>query len=319
MLWSCGVAIVLALIASKLFTDGTMALSNIRSLYGGLDLKMQDKCALVVGGTGGIGKGIALRLAKARVSVTIVGRNHVRGAQVVEEMGALSGPDATHRFIACDAMLLANVPECVRTYKEANDKLDYLVLTQGIATIQGRTETAEGLDEKLAVHVYSRMAFVDHLLPLLRRAAGTPRVLSVLSGGVHGPYAGYREDPDLRENYSIKNAADIAGFYNDLCLDSFAKENPSISFVHISPGFVNSNWGAQMPFWLRFPIRCLQPLGRSIHTCAEYLVEPLLNPATPPGFAARGDKAQEVGVTSLHKEARPFVWERVREILDQYK
>ncbi|CAM9926303.1 unnamed protein product, partial [Heterosigma akashiwo] len=149
--------------------------------------------------TGGIGKGIALRLAKARVSVTIVGRNHVRGAQVVEEMGALSGPDATHRFIACDAMLLANVPECVRTYKEANDKLDYLVLTQGIATIQGRTETAEGLDEKLAVHVYSRMAFVDHLLPLLRGSAGT-RVLSVLSGRA-STAPRVPEDPDLRENY----------------------------------------------------------------------------------------------------------------------
>ena len=39
----------------------------------------------------------------------------------------------------------------------APDKLDILVMTQGIATTQGRTETEEGIDMKLALHYYSRV------------------------------------------------------------------------------------------------------------------------------------------------------------------
>jgi hypothetical protein len=36
-----------------------------------------------------------------------------------------------------------------------------VVLSQGIATIQGYTPTKEGLDEKLAIHYYARVAFVQ--------------------------------------------------------------------------------------------------------------------------------------------------------------
>ncbi len=48
------------------------------------------------------------------------------------------------------------------------------------------------------------------------RQAPDPRVMSVLSGGVHGPYSSLKSDIALETTYSLKNAADAAGFYNDL-------------------------------------------------------------------------------------------------------
>lgn len=42
--------------------------------------------------------------------------------------------------------------------------------------------------------------------------------MSILSGGVHSPFQGYKTDPELKDTYSIKNAADMAGYYNDLFL-----------------------------------------------------------------------------------------------------
>ncbi len=42
--------------------------------------------AVVVGGTAGIGKGIALRLSQAAIDVTIVGRNKAAGAEIVAAM-----------------------------------------------------------------------------------------------------------------------------------------------------------------------------------------------------------------------------------------
>lgn len=84
------------------------------------------------------------------------------------------------------------------------------------------THYSEGIDVKLAVHYFSRMALTDALLPALRNGR-SPRVLSVLSGGVHSVYEGYKTDFELKTSYSLKNAADAAGFYNDLCLDAFSK------------------------------------------------------------------------------------------------
>lgn len=95
------------------------------------------------------------------------------------------------------------------------------------------------------------MAFIFSLLPSLQNhPAARPssaRVLSVLSAGLHSPYTDYQAHPDLSDNYSLKAAADAAGFYNDLTLDSLARENPSVSFIHFAPGMVASSWGTEMP------------------------------------------------------------------------
>ena len=65
-------------------------------------------------------------------------------------------------------------------------------------------------------------------------------MLSVLSAGVHSPYANYATDPDLREHYTLSNVANAAGFYNDVAFDALSRDpaNAKISFIHSAPGFV---------------------------------------------------------------------------------
>ena len=76
----------------------------------------------------------------------------------------------------------------------------------------------DGNDQKITLHLWSRAAFANQLLPALRKSTmpGGSVVMSILSGGVHSPYQGYMTDPELKDTYSIKNAADMAGYYNDL-------------------------------------------------------------------------------------------------------
>lgn len=274
--------------------------------------------AIVVGGTSGIGHGIALRLAKANFGVTLVGRNAQRGQEIVAQMATLGGQN--HEFMACDATLISNLRKLAVDVGKKYQAVDVLVETQGIASMEGRHETSEGIDQKLSLHAYGRFALIDAMLPLLRQAR-SPRVLSVLSAGVHAPYEGYATDPELKANFSLKNAADAAGFYNDLVLDSFARlpENNKVTFVHAAPGFVNTNWGTELPWIMRGLVRVLQPLGTSLEDCGEFMCLPLLSlddePRVLGEVALMGAKGEPAAKTKLHEQAREAVWKHTQEVL----
>ncbi|KDO31877.1 hypothetical protein SPRG_03093 [Saprolegnia parasitica CBS 223.65] len=257
--------------------------------------------AMVVGGTSGIGEAIARRLAQAQFDVVIVGRNAARGQAIVEAMQA-SHPTGTYAFVPLDAQYLQNIHGLSSQFP----RLDRLVLTQGIATIQGRTETSEGLDQKLALHYYSRMAFVQEFLPVLRASGHAPRVLSVLSGGVHKPYAKLFDDVELKENYSLQNAADAAGYYNDLMLDAFADDaaNSNIAFGHAAPGFVATNWGTEMPWAIRMVLKPLKTFAKSSSDCGEYMSDFLISEHGPTtGFHVLDQYGEAGSVTSAHTPA----------------
>jgi len=201
----------------------------------------------------GIGKGIACRLASEGFQIIAVGRQKEgREAEVLDYLqqctnsgkssssnysSSNSSNDIKHEFRPCNAFELSQVQKCSKEIVNDHKGIDALVMTQGMATIQGFTPTSEANDEKLTLHYWSRAAFANCLLPSLRSStnmSGGPVVLSILSGGVHSPYSKYKEDPELKKSYSIANAANIAGYYNDLFFDKLAlqKDNASINFVH---------------------------------------------------------------------------------------
>lgn len=267
--------------------------------------KATGKTAVVVGAAGGIGQACAHRLAEAGFAVVAVGRDKPgRAESVVSELNAKGG--GPHEFRGCDAFSLQDVKKCADGIVRDKGTVDALVMTQGMATVQGFTPTVDGNDQKITLHCWSRFAFASLLLPALRSSSmgSGPVVLSVLSGGVHSPYKGYTHDPELKDTYSIKNAADMAGYYNDLFFDSLAKKsgNDKINFIHSAPGFVNSNWGTEMPWYLRGVIRCMQPLGKSTTQCAEFMVDPIIRSAAGEQMFGRPDGAKD-GIYIMNDDA----------------
>ena len=65
------------------------------------------KVALIVGGTNGIGKAIAINMASKRCDVNIVGRSNV-GKDVLDELYQLH-PTGNHSFIQADVSEMENV------------------------------------------------------------------------------------------------------------------------------------------------------------------------------------------------------------------
>ncbi|ETV70759.1 hypothetical protein H257_13846 [Aphanomyces astaci] len=296
-----GISAVVVLVASVAYHFQSTAIMRLDTMkLKNANMSLQGQTALVVGGTAGIGEGIALRLAQAKANVVIAGRNADRGKSIVRNMQTIN-PSGTYRFLPVDAQLIGNI----RGLSAEVPHLDKLVLTQGIATIQGFTPTSEGIDQKLALHYYGRMAFIEEFLPTLRQSTHSPRVLSVLSAGVHSPYANYTNDPSLESSYSLKNAADAAGFYNDLMLDAYSAANDQIAFGHAAPGFVATNWGTEMPWAIRMLLKPLKYLlAKSKADCAEFMTDFLLREDVAGGQLYLTDAVGEpAAVTTAHTPA----------------
>lgn len=258
---------------------------------------------MLVGGTSGIGQGIAMALAKRDYQVTLVGRSE-KGV-----LASLSGEN--HSFVPVDAFDLSSV----KRVADAAPDIDVLVMTQGMATLQGYTATKDGLDEKLQLHYFSRVHLARLLAPRMRAGA---RILTVLSAGVHGRYKHADDDFELRARYSVRNAADAAGYYTDAAFERVAAEAAGVTVAHACPGFVNTNWGAEMPWAVRAAVRPLQAaFGTSLSACGEALARGLL--ALPEGgyhLVGRDGAALDKGKGIKHTAAEGArIWEKTLALL----
>ncbi|HXO41898.1 MAG TPA: SDR family NAD(P)-dependent oxidoreductase, partial [Thermoanaerobaculia bacterium] len=87
---------------------------------------LQDQKALVTGATSGLGRAIALQLARDGAEVVVHGRDEARGAETVEAIRAGGG---RARFVAAD---LADPAQIKRLAKEAGE-IDILVNNAGFS------------------------------------------------------------------------------------------------------------------------------------------------------------------------------------------
>lgn len=82
------------------------------------------------------------------------------------------------------------------------------------------------------------MRFIHNFLSLLEKAPH-PRVLSVLAGGQERNLI--VDDLGLRDNFSLLNVVDQTTTMHTLALEHIAKTHPSISFLHVYPGWVKTD------------------------------------------------------------------------------
>jgi short-subunit dehydrogenase len=130
--------------------------------------------ALVTGATAGLGREIAVRLARDGMTVIVVGRDAARGAAVVEQIEAAGGQA---RFIAAD---LSDPAEIQRLAGEAGD-IDVLVNNAG-HSVWGPTEktTVEDFDAMFASNVRAAYFLVGAFAPAMA-ASGSGSIINISS------------------------------------------------------------------------------------------------------------------------------------------
>jgi NAD(P)-dependent dehydrogenase (short-subunit alcohol dehydrogenase family) len=130
---------------------------------------LHGKTALITGGTSGIGRAIAERLASDGAEVIISGRDEARGREVVETVKAAGG---TARFIAAD---LASF-EDVRRLAAATSDVDVLVNNAGVFPGGPTDQTTE--------EAFDRTFDVNVKAPFFLSAAIAPRMATKGGGSI---------------------------------------------------------------------------------------------------------------------------------------
>lgn len=226
--------------------------------------------ALVVGGTSGIGYGMACRLAADTSSPSVI----ISGRTKPTTM-----PHSNMEFRPLDASSMRQIKQYTDTFKSAAEpKLDFLVMTQGIMTTAGRTETPDGIDRKMALHYYGKQLLIRELLPVLKNDA---KVVIVLDGKTGDPSKLDWEDLDLKKHYSLAKAANHCIVMNDVMVQYHAAQQQKLHgndagrrhFVHAYPGGVETGLFRELPWYLQplmklaFKIVAVTP-----DVCAERLL-----------------------------------------------
>ncbi|KAE8375464.1 hypothetical protein BDV26DRAFT_283453 [Aspergillus bertholletiae] len=195
--------------------------------------------ALFVGGTSGIGQSTLRQLARYADSPTayIIGRDKARASPFLSELQQLS-PKGRFHFIEADVSLVRNVDAVCRQIAQQEKHLNFLFMTPGGISLGGRNETIEGIDYLFALRYYSRMRFVQNLLPLLE-SSGPSRVVSVYGGGFE--FSINPSDLDLKHNFSLLNAYKHSITMTSLSMEHLATTHPAVSFIHVYPGLVGTN------------------------------------------------------------------------------
>lgn len=142
---------------------------------------MQDRIAVVTGGTSGIGKEIARGLARAGFLVGIVCRNEMRAAATVEEL-TRDVPGARVETFLADLSVQVDVRRVAASLEERFDRLDVLVNNAAVHLLRAEV-SADGYDRMIATNHLGPFLLTNLLLGLLEK--GAPSRVVVVASEAH--------------------------------------------------------------------------------------------------------------------------------------
>ncbi len=140
---------------------------------------LSNHVVLVTGGTDGIGRAAAVRLAERDATVVVTGRDERKAGQVREALTASAGDG---EVLLADLADPGEVRGLARTVRDRYDRLDVLVNNAG--TWQDRRRLADGWGDEVeytvAVNHLAPFLLTNCLVPLLE-ASAPARVVTVSS------------------------------------------------------------------------------------------------------------------------------------------
>lgn len=150
-------------------------------------MKLKDRVAIVTGASKGIGKGVAMVLAKEKVKVVIVAVGEKAGQSAVAEIRSCGGEAI---FIPCDVSNEADVKAAVAKTIATYGQIDILVNNAGIGVYKSVLDTSSSdWDHCLAVNLKGMFLFSKYTIPHMQKL-GKGAIINMSSVHAHGSTKG---------------------------------------------------------------------------------------------------------------------------------
>ncbi len=190
-----------------------------------MDLGLQDKVAIVTGGSDGIGKAAALSMAKEGANVVIVARRQNVLDQAAEEIRTAT--EGVVVPLSADVTEPDSANRIVQTAIDRFGRLDILVNNAGVAMAKHFEQVSqEDWESDFELKVWGAVRLIQQSVPEMRKAGGG-RIINVTNLGGRTP--GANSMPT-----SISRAAGIAitkGLSKDLASDNILVSTVCIGLI----------------------------------------------------------------------------------------
>jgi len=144
---------------------------------------LTGKLILITGATDGLGKQVALELARRGGTLLLHGRNPQKGYEVLKAIRQINS-EAPHKYYNADFSSLEQVHHLAASISSEHDHLHILINNAGIGTGKRgspRQTGADGYELRFTVNYLAPYLLTRSLLPLLRQS--TPAaIVNVASG-----------------------------------------------------------------------------------------------------------------------------------------
>lgn len=210
--------------------------------------RLENKVAIITGGTAGIGAAAAKKFAQEGAKVTVWARNAEKGKAFVE---AMAKEGYTICFDAVDTSNYEQVVAATKRVFDANGKIDILINNAGItndSTLKKMTpeQWQSVIDINLTGTFYCTKAVNQYMVE-----AGWGRIINVSS--VVGLYGNFGQT-----NY-VASKAGVIGMTKTLCRE-LGKKGVTVNAV--APGFIATDMVAKMPEDVLAGMVAKVPVGR---------------------------------------------------------
>ena len=216
---------------------------------------IDGKTCLITGSTSGIGKQIAIGLAKLNGNVVLVGRKKDRCEATVEEIRRnVSSNTNKYRisYILADLSSQASIHQLAKEFLSSHERLDILVNNAGVFSHK-RFTTVDGLEYTFAV---------NHLAPFLltnllfeRIKTSTPsRIITTSSVAHMGAQINFDDLQFERRRYSGVKAYSQSKLANILFTKELSRRSrgSGVTSNCFHPGGVRTNLVHTSPWYYRF-------------------------------------------------------------------
>jgi NAD(P)-dependent dehydrogenase (short-subunit alcohol dehydrogenase family) len=216
---------------------------------------IDGKTCLITGSTSGIGKQIAIGLAKLNGNVVLVGRKRDRCEATVEEIRRnVSSNTNKYRisYLLADLSSQASIHQLAKEFLSSHERLDILVNNAGVF-FHKRFTTVDGLEYTFAV---------NHLAPFLltnllfeRIKSSTPsRIITTSSVAHMGARINFDDLQFERRRYSGVKAYSQSKLANILFTKELSRRSrgSGVTSNCFHPGGVRTNLVQTSPWYYRF-------------------------------------------------------------------